>query len=75
MSVHYMLKGAYIGYNATYQCDENMPVGIAAWGYGDGYSVSATKDTPILVNDVRCRVIGRVSMDMIAIDLRNQPNA
>jgi len=52
-----------------------MLVGIAAFGYGDGYSVSTKPNTPILVNNVRCRVIGRVSMDMIAIDLRSQPNA
>ncbi len=75
MSVQIMPKGSYIGYNARYQCDENMPIGIAACGYGDGYSVSAKDGTPVLVNDIKCIVVGRVSMDMIAIDLRNNPSA
>ena len=52
-----------------------MPIGIAACGYGDGYSVSAKNNTPVLVNGIECGVVGRVSMDMIAIDLRNNPDA
>ncbi len=75
MSVQIMPKGSYIGYKARYQCDENTPIGIAACGYGDGYSVSAKDGTPVLVNGIRCRVVGRVSMDMMAIDLRNNPTA
>lgn len=75
MSVQVLPKGSYIGYGARYQCDETMPIGIAACGYGDGYSVSAKDDTPVLVNDIQCRLVGRVSMDMIAIDLRTHPSA
>jgi len=74
-SVHTFKKGASIGYGARYQCPEDMPVGIAAFGYGDGYPVSARDGTPILVNQVECCVIGRVSMDMLAVDLRSCPNA
>ena len=53
----------------------NMPIGIPACGYGDGYSVSAKDGTPVLVNDIKCSVVGGVSMDMIAIHLSNNPSA
>jgi alanine racemase len=52
-----------------------MPIGIAAIGYGDGYPFSARSGTPILVNDRLCALAGRVSMDMLAIDLRQCPGA
>jgi alanine racemase len=75
ISVQIMPKGSSIGYGARYICDKDMPVGIIAFGYGDGYPISANDQTPILVNNIKCNIIGRVSMDMIAIDLSNQPNA
>jgi len=52
-----------------------MPVGVVAAGYGDGFPRHAKSGTPILVNDVRCALIGRASMDMLTVDLRNQPQA
>lgn len=68
-------KGATIGYGARYACPEDMPIGIVAFGYGDGYPRTAKDGTPILVNNVRCPLVGRVSMDMLAVDLRNCPSA
>jgi alanine racemase len=68
-------KGSTIGYNATYVCPEDMSVGVIAIGYGDGYPRSAPAGTPVLVNNVLCPLVGRVSMDMITIDLRNNPTA
>jgi len=68
-------KGAAIGYGATWQCPESMPVGIISIGYGDGYPRHAPSGTPVLLNGQRVPIIGRVSMDMIAVDLRSQPNA
>lgn len=70
-----MTKGAPIGYGARYQCPQDMRVGIVAFGYGDGYPRSARDGTPILVNNIRCELVGRVSMDMIAVDLTSCPNA
>ena len=52
-----------------------MPVGIIAAGYGDGFPRHAKSGTPVLVNNIRCPLIGRASMDMLTIDLRNQSNA
>lgn len=75
ISVQMMPKGAYIGYGARYCCPETMPVGTIACGYGDGYPFSAEDGTPILVGDVVCSLVGRVSMDMISVDLRPCPDA
>ena len=75
ISIQYLSKGEPVGYGATWRCPENMPVGIIAAGYGDGFPRHAKPGTPILVNNIRCPLIGRASMDMLTIDLRNQSNA
>ena len=75
ISIQSLSKGESVGYGATWRCPENMPVGIIAAGYGDGFPRHAKSGTPTLVNNVRCPLIGRSSMDMLTIDLRNQPNA
>jgi alanine racemase len=75
ISINFYPKNAAIGYNGTYLCPEAMPVGIVATGYGDGYPRYLRHSTPICVNQTRTQIIGRVSMDMIAVDLRPIPNA
>jgi len=75
ISVQQLSKGDSVGYGATWQCPEDMPVGVIAAGYGDGFPRHAKSGTPILVNNVRCSLIGRASMDMLTVDLRNQPDA
>jgi alanine racemase len=68
-------QGDPVGYGAAWECPEAMPVGIAAIGYGDGYPRHAPCGTPVLVNGRRAALAGRVSMDMIGIDLRGHPEA
>lgn len=75
ISVNCIKRGEHVGYAATWQCPEDMPVGVAAIGYGDGYPRSAPSGTPVMVNGVRAAIVGRVSMDLIAIDLRSVPDA
>lgn len=75
IAVRHMQKGSPLGYGARFICPEDMLVGIVAFGYGDGYPRSARDGTPILVNNTRCQLIGRVSMDMLAVDLRPCPDA
>ncbi|MGH8144994.1 MAG: alanine racemase [Rhodanobacteraceae bacterium] len=75
VSINRIARGERIGYGATYECPEDMPVGVAAIGYGDGYPRSAQSGTPVLVGDAPAQVIGRVSMDLLTLDLRNAPNA
>jgi len=75
IAVNQMNKGDAIGYGSRWTCPEVMPVGVVAVGYGDGYPRHAPDGTPVLVNGKRVPMIGRVSMDMITVDLRSQPDA
>lgn len=61
-------EGDYIGYGADYHCLKNTKIAIVSCGYGDGYPL-APNGTPILVNNKLCPTIGRVSMDMLTIDI------
>jgi len=70
MAVNALKEGDCIGYGSTWCCPEDMPVGVIAMGYGDGYPRHAPTGTPVLVNGQRCPLVGRVSMDMITVDLR-----
>ncbi len=75
IAINHIKKGERIGYSATWQCPEDMPVGVAAIGYGDGYPRHASAGTPVLINGVRVPIIGRVSMDLMTLDLRGIPDA
>ncbi|MET0330557.1 MAG: alanine racemase [Dyella sp.] len=68
-------KGERIGYNGSWTCPEDMPVGVAAVGYGDGYPRSAQAGTPVWLGEREVPLIGRVSMDLITLDLREAPQA
>ena len=70
IAVRELAAGEAVGYGATFRCPEAMRVGIVAIGYGDGYPRHAPSGTPILVNGQRAGTAGRVSMDMLAVDLR-----
>ena len=75
IAVRHVKKGSQLGYGGRFTCPEDMPVGVIAMGYGDGYPRSAVDGTPMLINGIRCQLAGRVSMDMITIDLRAYPDA
>lgn len=70
IAINQSKKGTYVGYGYCWQCPEDMPVGIVNIGYGDGYPRHAVNGTPLHVNGQPARLIGRVSMDSIAVDLR-----
>jgi alanine racemase len=67
--------GDTVGYGSTFTADGAMRIGVVACGYADGYPRHAPTGTPILVDGVRTRVVGRVSMDMITVDLTPVPHA
>jgi alanine racemase len=67
--------GDTVGYASTYRAERRMRIGIAACGYADGYPRHAGTGTPVLVEGARCATVGRVSMDMLAIDLGAAPGA
>ncbi len=75
IAVNNLSKGDGVGYGKSWICPEDMPVGVVAIGYGDGYPRHATSGTPVLLNGEMVPLIGRVSMDMISVDLRSQPDA
>lgn len=74
LAVNRHRRGDAIGYGGEWVCPEDMPVGVAAIGYGDGYPRHARAGTPVLIEGVRVPLIGRVSMDMITLDLRARPD-
>jgi alanine racemase len=75
ISIKRLRQGEPVGYGGTWTCPEDMEVGVAAAGYGDGYPRHAPSGTPVLVNGREAALIGRVSMDMITLDLRRHPEA
>lgn len=75
IAVNRIQRGDRVGYAATWTAPEDMPLGVAAIGYGDGYPRSATAGTPVLINGQRAEIAGRVSMDLTTIDLRGAPDA
>jgi alanine racemase len=75
IAVNRVACGDDVGYAGTWRAPEDMSVGVAAIGYGDGYPRHAGSGTPVLVNGARAAIIGRVSMDLVTLDLRGQPDA
>lgn len=68
-------SGDAVGYGGQWVCPKATTIGVAAIGYGDGYPRHAVNGTPVLVNGQRCSIVGRVSMDMITIDMTNAAHA
>ena len=62
-------QGEAVGYGGHWVADRNTTLGVVAAGYGDGYPRMAPEGTPMLINGRRVPIVGRVSMDMITVDL------
>jgi len=75
IAIHELKTGDRVGYHGLFQADHPMRIGIVACGYADGYPRHAPTNTPVLVNNQRSRLLGRVSMDMLAVDLTGIENA
>jgi len=75
IAVKPITTGDKVGYSGTWVCEKPTTLGVVAIGYGDGYPRYAKAGTPVLINGQRVPLIGRVSMDMITVDLETQPNA
>ncbi|MBD3892666.1 alanine racemase [Hydrogenophaga sp.] len=69
IGVQQLQPGETVGYGSTFCTSVPMRIGLVACGYADGYPRHAPTGTPVLVGGVRTRVLGRVSMDMLAVDL------
>jgi len=69
IAVQNLKSGEGIGYGHAFVADQPMRVGIVAGGYADGYPRHAPTGTPVLVGGRRTRIVGRISMDMLHVDL------
>ncbi len=67
--------GDSVGYGSQFKAEGPVRLGTIACGYADGYPRHCPTGTPVLVNGVRTRTLGRVSMDMMAVDLTPVPQA
>lgn len=74
IGVQHLQAGDTVGYGSRFTANGPLTIGIAACGYADGYPRHAGDGTPVLVNGVRTRLVGRVSMDMITVDLTGVPD-
>jgi alanine racemase len=75
IAVQNLQAGDRVGYAGTFSADHSCRIGIVACGYADGYPRHAPTGTPVLVEGQRTRTVGRVSMDMLAVDLEPLPQA
>jgi alanine racemase len=75
IGVQQLEPGDTVGYGSIFRADAPLRVGVVACGYADGYPRHCSTGTPVLVEGVRTRLVGRVSMDMIAVDLTPVPQA
>lgn len=75
IAVKQIEAGDTVGYGGSWICEKPTTMGVVAIGYGDGYPRYAKPGTPVLVNGRRVPLIGRVSMDMITVDLTTGPHA
>jgi alanine racemase len=69
IATQHLEQGEHVGYGFSYQAAQEMTIGVVACGYADGYPRHAPSGTPVLVAGQRTRTIGRVSMDMICVDI------
>jgi alanine racemase len=75
IGIQHIVAGDAVGYGSTFVADRAMSIGVVACGYADGYPRHAPTGTPVVVDGIRTRMIGRVSMDMITVDLTPVANA
>lgn len=69
VGVQHLQAGERVGYGFTYQAGQEMTIGVVACGYADGYPRHAPSGTPVLVAGQRARTVGRVSMDLLCVDI------
>lgn len=75
IGVQQLAPGDTVGYGSSFRADAAMRIGVVACGYADGYPRHCSTGTPVLVDGVPTRIVGRVSMDMLTVDLTPLPQA
>ncbi|HJV75224.1 MAG TPA: alanine racemase [Noviherbaspirillum sp.] len=75
IGIQHIGAGEAVGYGSRFIAQRPMTVGVVACGYADGYPRHAPNGTPVLVNGARTGLVGRVSMDMLSVDMTDIPGA
>lgn len=75
IGVQTLQAGQSVGYGSNFVAEKTMRIGIAACGYADGYQRASPMGTPVLIDGQASGLIGRVSMDMLAVDLTHLPDS
>ena len=75
IAIQKLKPGDTVGYGGLFSAVRNMRIGVVACGYADGYPRHAHNGVPVLIEGVRVPMAGRVSMDMLCVDLTNVPHA
>ncbi len=75
IAIKALKKGDSVGYGSTWSAPEDMSMGVIAIGYGHGYPRHLPSGTPVLISGERVPLIGRVSMDLVTVDLSSLPEA
>lgn len=75
IATQHLQPGERVGYGFSYEAVGELRIGVIACGYADGYPRHAPTGTPVLVDGKRTRIVGRVSMDMITVDISEIPEA
>ena len=75
IAVQNLMPGDSVGYGGAFTSERRMRMGVVACGYADGYPRHAGTGTPVLVDGRRTATLGRVSMDMLCVDLTDLPDA
>ncbi|MBC7804049.1 MAG: alanine racemase [Candidatus Parcubacteria bacterium] len=75
IGVQHLQAGERVGYGMTYEAAQEMTLGVVSCGYADGYPRHAPSGTPVLVAGRRTATVGRVSMDLLCVDISDIPEA
>jgi alanine racemase len=75
IAIRNLTRGDTVGYGAMFTAERDMKIGVVACGYADGYPRHAPNGTPVAVDGILTGTVGRVSMDMLCVDLSGVPDA
>ena len=74
IAIKTLQQGDTVGYGSRWMAEKECRIAVVAIGYADGYPREATMGTPVLINGKRRRLVGRVSMDMLTVELQDEDN-
>ena len=75
IGIQHISAGESVGYGSCFIADRAMTIGVVACGYADGYPRHAPNGTPVIVDGIKTVLVGRVSMDLMTVDLTGMPQA